>query len=218
MNDYDVIVLGGGRPASTARRRWLPAGCTSRSWSGRLVGGECSYWACIPSKSLLRPGEAVQGAREAGASAQVDVAAALAWRDFMVSGYSDAGQERWLASRGIGLLRAAGLGPPPEHALISLLALNGLRVSEATGADIEHLGLERWHPDADHHPQALAPRTARAIDLAIGERTGGPVFLPQPRIPITTRAVTRCDLSAEREPPSWTTCQLYVSPSSPKLP
>ena len=73
-----------------------------------LVGGECSYWACIPSKSLLRPGEAVQGARDGGASAQVDVAAALAWRDFMVSNYSDAGQERWLADHGIDLLRGTG--------------------------------------------------------------------------------------------------------------
>jgi pyruvate/2-oxoglutarate dehydrogenase complex dihydrolipoamide dehydrogenase (E3) component len=73
-----------------------------------LVGGECSYWACIPSKSLLRPGEAVHGAREAAASAQVDVRAALAWRDFMVSGYSDAGQQHWLESRGIDLLRGTG--------------------------------------------------------------------------------------------------------------
>ena len=73
-----------------------------------LVGGECSYWACIPSKTLLRPGEAVQGARDVAASAQVDVEAALAWRDFMVSDYSDAGQERWLADRGIDLLRGRG--------------------------------------------------------------------------------------------------------------
>jgi dihydrolipoamide dehydrogenase len=50
----------------------------------------------------------VQGARDAGASAQIDVQAALAWRDFMVSGYSDAGQERWLADRGIDLLRGTG--------------------------------------------------------------------------------------------------------------
>ena len=80
------------------------------------------------------------------------------------------------------LLVAAGLGPPAEHALISLLALNGLRVSEATG--IEHLGLERGHRTLTITRKGgkivtipLAPRTARAIDLAIGERTGGPVFL-----------------------------------------
>jgi hypothetical protein len=82
------------------------------------------------------------------------------------------------------LLVAAGLGPPVEHALISLLALNGLRVSEATGADIEHLGLERGHRTLTITRKGgkvvtipLAPRTTRAIDLAISERTGGPVFL-----------------------------------------
>ena len=82
------------------------------------------------------------------------------------------------------LLVAAGPGPPTEHALISMLALNGLRVSEATGADIEHLGLERGHRTLTITRKGgkvvtipLAPRTARAIDLAIGERTGGPVFL-----------------------------------------
>jgi site-specific recombinase XerD len=82
------------------------------------------------------------------------------------------------------LLVAAGLGPPCEHALISLLALNGLRVSEATGADIEQLGLERGHRTMTITRKGgkvvtipLAPRTARAIDLAIGERTEGPVFL-----------------------------------------
>ena len=76
------------------------------------------------------------------------------------------------------LLVAAGLGPPGEHALISLLALNGLRVPEATGADIEQLGPERGHRTLVITRKGgkvvtipLAPRTARAIDLAIGERT-----------------------------------------------
>jgi integrase len=80
--------------------------------------------------------------------------------------------------------RAAGLGPPAEHALVSLLALNGLRVSEATGADIEHLGLERGHRTLVITRKAgkvvtipLAPRSARAIDLATGERAEGPLFL-----------------------------------------
>jgi len=82
------------------------------------------------------------------------------------------------------MLVAAGLGPPAEHALISLLALNGLRVSEATGADIEHLGLDRGHRTLTITRKGgkivtipLAPRTARAIDLAVGERTCGPLFL-----------------------------------------
>jgi pyruvate/2-oxoglutarate dehydrogenase complex dihydrolipoamide dehydrogenase (E3) component len=73
-----------------------------------LVGGECSYWACIPSKTLLRPGEAVHGANDAAATARVDIDAALAWRDYMVSNYSDAGQQRWLAEHGIDLIRGRG--------------------------------------------------------------------------------------------------------------
>jgi len=79
---------------------------------------------------------------------------------------------------------AAGLGSPTEHALISLLALNGLRVSEAVGADIEYLGLERGDRTLMITRKGgkvltipLAPRTARATDLAISERTDGPVFL-----------------------------------------
>jgi integrase len=82
------------------------------------------------------------------------------------------------------LLVAAGLGAAPEHALISLLALNGLRVSEATAANIEALGPERGHRALTILRKGgkvvtvpLAPRTARAIDLAIGERSEGPLFL-----------------------------------------
>jgi integrase len=82
------------------------------------------------------------------------------------------------------LLVAAGLGPPAEHALISLLALNGLRVSGATGANIEALGAGRGHRTLVVTRKggkvvtiSLAPRTARAIDLAIGQRTDGPIFV-----------------------------------------
>jgi site-specific recombinase XerD len=82
------------------------------------------------------------------------------------------------------LLVAAGLGPALEHALISLLGLNGLRVSEATGASIEDMGIERGHRTLIITRKGgkvvtipLAPRTARAIDLAVGERCEGPIFL-----------------------------------------
>jgi pyruvate/2-oxoglutarate dehydrogenase complex dihydrolipoamide dehydrogenase (E3) component len=100
-----------------------------------LVGGECSYFACIPSKTLLRPGEAVHSAREAAGTADVDVPKALAWRDFMVSDYSDAGQERWLAENGIDLLRGSG-----RLAGIGVVEVDGQRhtaehVVIANGAD-----------------------------------------------------------------------------------
>jgi pyruvate/2-oxoglutarate dehydrogenase complex dihydrolipoamide dehydrogenase (E3) component len=100
-----------------------------------LVGGECSYWACIPSKTLLRPGEAVHGAREAAASAEVDVDAALAWRDFMVSDYSDAGQERWLADHGIDLLRGTGRLAGPGVVEVDGVRHTADHVVLANGAD-----------------------------------------------------------------------------------
>jgi integrase/recombinase XerD len=90
----------------------------------------------------------------------------------------------WTATNWARCWSPPGWARPGEHALISLLALNGLRVSEATGAGIEALGVERGHRTLVVTRKGgkvvtvpLAPRTARAIDLAAGERSEGPVFL-----------------------------------------
>ncbi|GGO94008.1 dihydrolipoyl dehydrogenase family protein [Wenjunlia tyrosinilytica] len=110
---FDVIVVGGGPTGENVADRVVKAGLSAALVEGELVGGECSYWACVPSKALLRPpaalaeARAVDGARQA-VNGGPDAAAVLARRDHFVSDWTDDGQVGWLKSAGIEFVRGWG--------------------------------------------------------------------------------------------------------------
>lgn len=121
---FDVIVIGAGPAGENAAAVTSDHGLATAIVESELVGGECSYWACIPSKVLLRPGEVVASARRTPGAAEavtgeIDVAAALARRDLMVADWDDHGQVEWLDQAGVTLLRGHGRLDGPRRVTIS---------------------------------------------------------------------------------------------------
>ena len=112
-DQFDVIVVGGGPAGEHAVGRCTEAGLSTALVEHELVGGECSYWACMPSKTLLRPGQVLAAARRVPGAAQavigeLDANRALARRDWMTAGWDDKGQAGWLDSVGATLVRGRG--------------------------------------------------------------------------------------------------------------
>jgi dihydrolipoamide dehydrogenase len=123
-DSYDVIVLGAGPTGENVAQRAVAGGLTAALVEAERVGGECSYWACMPSKALLRPGQAlaaaqrVAGAREAVAGT-LDVTAVLGRRDSFVHNLDDSSQIRWATDAGIDVVRGYGRLAGPKRVTVS---------------------------------------------------------------------------------------------------
>jgi pyruvate/2-oxoglutarate dehydrogenase complex dihydrolipoamide dehydrogenase (E3) component len=137
--EFDVIVIGAGPAGETAAGRCADARLGVAIVERELVGGECSYWGCIPSKTLLRPGDVVAAARRVPGAREavcgpIDVTAALARRDELTSNWDDTGALRWLEEKHITLVRGGGRLDGPRRVVVGDHVLSARRaVVLATG-------------------------------------------------------------------------------------
>jgi pyruvate/2-oxoglutarate dehydrogenase complex dihydrolipoamide dehydrogenase (E3) component len=121
--EYDVVVLGAGPVGQTVADRSRAAGLTVAVVERELVGGECSYWGCIPSKAMLRPVAAladagrVDGARQA-VTGQPDPAGVFERRDRYTTGWDDSGQAAWVGGIGADLIRGHGRLDGPRRVAV----------------------------------------------------------------------------------------------------
>ena len=147
--DYDVVVLGGGPAGENAADIAARGGLRVAVIERELVGGECSYWGCMPSKALLRPGHALEEARRTpgargAVTGSIDLDEALARRDAFTSNWNDDGQVEWLEGVGVDLIRG--------HA----------RISGPRQVTVEHSG-----GDVDRYEASRAVVVATGTSAAI---------------------------------------------------
>ncbi|MCE4026868.1 NAD(P)/FAD-dependent oxidoreductase [Microbacterium sp. Au-Mic1] len=159
-DEYDLIVLGGGPVGENVADRAVQGGLTAVIVESELVGGECSYWACMPSKALLRSPQALRAAQHVGGAAEavtgaLDVRAVLDRRDSFTSHWQDDGQVAWLDSAGIDLVRGHGrlsgerrvAVTTPDGSVRTLTARHAVVISTGSDAAIPPIpGLHEANP------------------------------------------------------------------------
>lgn len=143
----DTLVIGAGPAGEVCAGELADAGQKVAIAERELVAGECSYWACMPSKTLLRPGETIAAAKHAwgarrAVTGEIDVAEALEWRNQVVSNYDDSGQLPWLSERGIELIRGQGRITGPGAADVGGEAVEAKNIVIATGSSTAYPPVE----------------------------------------------------------------------------